>query len=166
VGLHCVWDLAHTEDSSQVVFVVSHRGLLPRLLELVGVRALILIDAVDWGGPPGAVTRWVARGDTLTCEMERGCSSHAIKSVGLALDVIKQAGHQIGWVGLYWVQPASLAPGVRLNEPVDRARRFLVSQFCTERPWLHLPELPSSGWIYDRQLDEWMESRYPTPWDT
>lgn len=75
-------------------------------------RALLLIDAVDAGRPPGSVT--VARGERVSSTVGRG-------DIGELLVATRLTGRAPGAVALVELQVAAMDPGIGLSAPVEAA---------------------------------------------
>ena len=95
-------------------------------VEAATPAAVLLIDAVDWGAPPGEVAFFEE-----TNLPQRACCTHDV-SLRLVMQYLRlQTGAKIGLVG---IQPAQTAFGAALSGPVEAALRRLVELLSGEQP--------------------------------
>ncbi len=85
---------------------------------LDGQDLLVLVDAVDDGRPPGAVTVW--RGEAVARTFATPLSIHEVAVADL-LGAAMLAGRLPGQVWLVGIQPQTVEPGVGLSEEVAAA---------------------------------------------
>jgi hydrogenase maturation protease len=120
IGVHAVRRLA-TDPSSETpqVRIVDGGTLGLELLPLVDdARALLLIDAVELGAPPGTVV--LLRGEDLRDHLGGKMSAHQA-GVGDLVAVARLLGKLPERTSLVGVQPAALDVGLELSPPVEAA---------------------------------------------
>jgi hydrogenase maturation protease len=131
VGVHAVRALAEGGGLPPSADVIDGgTGGLSLLPIIRGAAALVLVDAVDVGADPGS--RHVLTGAGLYAGLVR-LSVHQIGASDL-LAVARLTGVLPAEVVLVGVQPASLAPDVRLSPVVAAA---LPGVLTTVRRWCH-----------------------------
>jgi hydrogenase maturation protease len=131
VGVHAVRALAEDAGLPPGTEVVDGgTGGLSLLPIVRDATALVLVDAVDVGAPPGSVH--VLTGADLYAGLVR-LSVHQVGAADL-LAAARLTGGLPADVVLVGVQPASLAPDVRLSAPVAAA---LPAVLAAVREWCH-----------------------------
>lgn len=102
-------------DTSLVDGGTRGRDLLPLLAD---ARAVVLVDALDFDGPPGTVE--VLRGDALdTGPGDREATDRV--GVGPLLETARFAGTLPGAVALVGIRPGSIEVGLDLTDAVRAA---------------------------------------------
>jgi hydrogenase maturation protease len=120
VGVHVVRRLA-AEPSGDVsgARIVDGGTLGIELLPFVDdARALLLIDAVELGAPPGTVV--LIRGEDLRARLGGLTSAHQV-GLGDLVTVARLMGTLPQRTSLIGVQPAALDVGLELSAPVAAA---------------------------------------------
>ncbi|BDV44733.1 membrane protein [Geotalea uraniireducens] len=100
--------------------------LLPRF---EGVTRLLVIDALETGGPPGTTVRLV--GDELPVALKTKLSPHQMGLQDL-LAVAELQGNCPEEMILWGVQPANIEVGMELSAPVAAQLDFLVAKSLDE----------------------------------
>jgi hydrogenase maturation protease len=129
---------------------------------LDGLEAVILVDAVNEDGPPGAVHKY-GRADLLQVAPFTRISPHepGVKEALLLAEIAGRAPRDVRVVG---VTPGRVAQGVGLTPEVRDAVPRAASRVLAELSYLQV--LPRPRWP-PRTPDIWWESpsapRLPTP---
>lgn len=100
--------------------------LLPRF---EGVTQLLVLDALETGGPPGTTVRLVD--DELPVALKTKLSPHQMGLQDL-LAVAELQGNCPAEMVLWGVQPASIEVGMELSAPVAAQLDFLVAKSLGE----------------------------------
>lgn len=100
--------------------------LLPRF---EGVTQLLVLDALETGGPPGTTVRLVD--DELPVALKTKLSPHQMGLQDL-LAVAELQGNCPAEMVLWGVQPASIEVGMELSAPVAAQLDFLVAKSLDE----------------------------------
>ena len=109
--------------------------LLPRL---EGVERLLVVDAVETGGPPGTVMRLC--GEEIPLAFRTKLSPHQMGLQDL-LAVAELQGNLPAEMVLWGVQPASVEPGVELSAAVAAREGVLGEKVLAELAgWGVVPE--------------------------
>ena len=132
-GIHALALLERSSELPTGVRLVDGGTVGPDLLPPVaGCEALLVLDAVDFGGRPGDVVR---------LDLEGGAGRagpRTIHEVGLEtllqdLALIREFPRRSV---LFGIQPASLSPGTGLSPPVERGLEALAAAALEElRRW-------------------------------
>ncbi|MDD3294236.1 MAG: HyaD/HybD family hydrogenase maturation endopeptidase [Geobacteraceae bacterium] len=100
---------------------------------LEGLDRLLIIDAVETGGPPGTITRLT--GEMIPVAFETRLSPHQMGLRDL-LAVSDLLGNRPPAMTLLGVQPETIEPGTDLSPPVESALDTLVEMALRElRGW-------------------------------
>jgi len=104
------------------VRMVECAGDAPALLEAWrDESAVIVVDALSSGAPPGTVRRIDASGAPLPAEFSRA-STHVL-GLAEAIELGRSLGRLPRSLVLYGIEGRSFAPGARLSYPVECALR-------------------------------------------
>lgn len=120
VGVRVVQELESSETPLPAGTELVDGGTLGLdLLPLVDeARALVLVDAIDVGHPPGSVV--VLRGSELTARLGGKISAHQ-EGVGDLVSVARLRGTLPERTSLVGIQPAVIEVGLDLSPPVAAA---------------------------------------------
>ncbi|MBZ5701516.1 MAG: hydrogenase maturation protease [Acidobacteriia bacterium] len=130
VGVYAQQQLeAKLQGSAQVEFLEGGTKGLELLPYLLGVRRLLVLDAVDVGAVAGAVIR--VAGEEL-CSLPGSGSAHEMALPDL-LTALRMLGQEPPEVVLLGIQPATTELGAELSPVVARALPLLV-----EAAWIEL----------------------------
>jgi len=100
---------------------------------LEGLDRLLIIDAVETGGPPGTIARLT--GEMIPVAFETRLSPHQMGLRDL-LAVSDLMGNRPPAMTLLGVQPETIEPGTDLSPPVESALNTLVEMALRElRGW-------------------------------
>jgi len=129
-GVHAVRELARQAPPG--VDIVDAGTALGEIVgRLGGYRKLILVDAVEAGQRPGQLVRLEIRDENDLAAASRPLSLHEL-GVAEALREARLLGLLPPQVVLLGVQPARIAPGLRLSAAVARALPALVEAIRAE----------------------------------
>lgn len=133
VAFHALDQLARSAAvPAGVRFVDAGTSGPATLAEVRGARRLLVLDAVDAGGPPGAVVRIEVEGSLGS---DRRPTAHEL-GLAVLLDDLRLLGEPPERVVLLGVQPAQLAPGRDLSPEVRAGLERLVAAAEQElRTW-------------------------------
>jgi hydrogenase maturation protease len=113
--------------------------LLP-LLE--GLERLLIVDAMETGGPPGTITRLT--GDEIPIAFETRLSAHQMGLKDL-LAVSRLLGNTVPEMVLLGVQPECIELGVELSPPVAAVLDTLVEMALRELEEWGIVSAPTSN---------------------
>lgn len=126
-GLEVVRRLAATDGFA----VRAHEGEAVGLLDLwAGSEAVVLVDAVHSGSPPGTIHRFDASSHPLQVTLQCA-SSHAIGPAE-AIELARAMGTLPASVIFYGLQGAGFSAGTTMSPPVIGAISKLVELVRTE----------------------------------
>lgn len=129
-GIHAVRELARQAPPG--VDIVDAGTALGEIVgRLGGYRKLILVDAVEAGGAPGQIVRLEIRDENDLAAAPLPLSLHEL-GVAEALRQARLLGLLPPQVVLLGVQPARIAPGLKLSAAVARALPALVEAIRAE----------------------------------
>lgn len=112
---------------------------LDLLMHLEGVERLLMVDAVETGGPPGTVVR--LSGEEIPMALQTKLSPHQVGLQDL-LAVAELQGNRPAEMVLWGVQPESVELGMELSPAVAAQFDQLVEKVLAElAAWGVTPEL-------------------------
>jgi hydrogenase maturation protease len=128
---------------------------LDLLPHLVGCEALLVIDAMETGGPPGTVQRW--EGNEIPVAWQQKLSMHQAGLFDL-LAMLELQGHFPSRVVVWGIQPESLEWGLEPTPVVARSLDRLVDGVASDlRAWRALDE--SAGIVASEVSDVFGRTR-------
>jgi hydrogenase maturation protease len=132
LGPHAIRRLAERGLPGGVEAIDARTDLLAVADEMARAGRVILIDAVQAGGPPGTIYRW-AIGD-LVDRAARGAtplSGHGLALIG-AVDLLRATGVRLPPMILYGVEPLAVAFGMDLTAEVASAMEEMIDRILGE----------------------------------
>lgn len=130
LGIHAVRKLLDHPDLPENVEVVDGGTAgLGLLYHLEGVRRLVIVDAVETGGPPGTLVR--LSGDKIPAYMALKLSPHEITLPDF-LAAAKLRDLYPEEVIVWGMQPASLEVGIDLSPALEEKLDELVNNVLAE----------------------------------
>lgn len=130
LGIHAVRKLLDHPDLPENVEVVDGGTAgLGLLYHLEGVRRLVIVDAVETGGPPGTLVRLT--GDKIPAYMALKLSPHEITLPDF-LAAAKLRDLYPEEVIVWGMQPASLEVGIDLSPALEEKLDELVDNVLAE----------------------------------
>jgi hydrogenase maturation protease len=112
IGIHVLRELDKMELPENIILLDGGTFALESIYGLGNVRKLIVIDAVDGGGPPGAVYRF--RPEDVENETDAHTSLHSISFLEI-LKVAALTGDRPAETIIIGVQPEILESGTELS---------------------------------------------------
>ena len=129
VGLHVARRLR--AEVPGAVEVLEREGEPAGLFESwEGADALVVVDAVSSGSPPGSVHRFDASDEPLPVELF-GASTHAL-GLGEAVELARALGRLPRRVVVYGIEGASFEAGEELSPAVEAAIDRVVAEIGEE----------------------------------
>ena len=116
------------------VEAIEQEGEPVALIDVFAARdAVVLVDAVQSGAPPGTVHRFDVSDGPLPRELRGSTSTHAV-GLGEAIELARALGRLPPRVVVYGVEGARFATGVGLSYEVEAALAPLVEAISGELP--------------------------------
>jgi hydrogenase maturation protease len=116
------------------VEAIEQEGEPVALIDVFAARdAVVLVDAVQSGAPPGTVHRFDVSDGPLPRELRGSTSTHAV-GLGEAIELARALGRLPPRVVVYGVEGARFATGVGLSYEVETALAPLVEAISGELP--------------------------------
>jgi hydrogenase maturation protease len=116
------------------VEAIEQEGEPVALIDVFAARdAVVLVDAVQSGAPPGTVHRFDVSDGPLPRELRGSTSTHAV-GLGEAIELARALGRLPPLVVVYGVEGARFATGVGLSYEVEAALAPLVEAISGELP--------------------------------
>jgi hydrogenase maturation protease len=113
---------------------IEQEGEPVALIDVFAARdAVVLVDAVQSGAPPGTVHRFDVSDGPLPRELRGSTSTHAV-GLGEAIELARALGRLPPRVVVYGVEGARFATGVGLSYEVEAALAPLVEAISGELP--------------------------------
>jgi hydrogenase maturation protease len=116
------------------VEAIEQEGEPVALIDVFAARdAVVLVDAVQSGAPPGTVHRFDVSDGPLPRELRGSTSTHAV-GLGEAIELARALGRLPPRVVVYGVEGARFATGAGLSYEVEAALAPLVEAISGELP--------------------------------
>lgn len=117
IGIHAIKSLGELPIPQKINLKIIDGGLEPDLTVLVdeGVAKLILVDAIQAGGPPGDVYRYTIKDIENSTYQARSTHSFNIKQSLTMMQIVGSLPKDIVIIG---VQPKDMSPGTELSPEI------------------------------------------------
>lgn len=130
IGVHAVQRLKDEYSFMPDVTVLDGGTLgLDLLLYLEGAERLLIIDAMETGGQPGAIRKLT--GEEIPVAFETRLSPHQMGLKDL-LAVSRLMGNPVPDMVLFGIQPGCIEPGMELSPPVVAQLDTLIAMTLQE----------------------------------
>jgi hydrogenase maturation protease len=130
-GLETVRSL-HERAARAGVAVMEQEGETLGLIEQwEGARAVVLVDAIHSGSPPGTIHRLDASSTALPAPLQSSSSTHAV-SIGEAIELARSLERLPRRLVLYGVEGRSFGAGAGLSDEVRTAIPALAAAVLSE----------------------------------
>lgn len=125
VGVHAIRALADAGCGSAVELVDGGTAVFDALSSWSEIGRLVVIDALQGAGEPGAILRLTPQETEDRTEIALSLHQQGLLD---SLAMLRHSGVRIGEVVIYGVEPAQMGWGTELSEPVARCLPQLVAQ--------------------------------------
>ncbi len=135
-----------TEEPHAGVEVAECRGTADAVQEAwKGAAAVIVVDAVVAGGPPGAIYRFDAHGDGVPAALSRSISSHGW-GVAEALALGQVFQELPPFLIIYGIEGKNFGPGQEVSQEVEEAIPEVVRRIRREiEAWFRIGRINRSA---------------------
>jgi hydrogenase maturation protease len=128
IGVHVIQEMEDMEFPSHIQLVDIGTSIMDLISHLEGVKKLIIIDAMNLGGAPGAIYK--CKPEDLMSKGEESISLHEV-SLLETLTMAKKMGKEIDTV-IIGVEPKVIDWGVELSEEVKQKIPAIIEAVLKE----------------------------------